>query len=761
LLFGPAPSSLTSATLGAASGGLRLEVPGATALEVMRATPNPDPSSLRDDPWSFDGPGPGLDVPAPRRSGWHVVDARTVVDGVVTDLARWRFLADPPAAEDVSSLGLVPAPKQLTLGRGELRLRPGARVCAEESTLDAAVLLAEEATRLTGVSLEALVCTARRGDLVVELRGGRAPSDAAAWSLADRADAFYLEIGSSGARVIAADRRGATYGALALADLLGFDGRAPALTAADWPDSPWRPLVHSIYKGGASGKLDVDLYIDFLRRAVARGRFDTFVLFVDGGYAWETVPELRGRTPLSREDLTRLIAAGRALGLDVVPGLQSPGHAGWLLSADSGMREDVSAELLCTRHPEGRRLLAAAYDELRALFDQPEVVMIGHDEARWRTRRNFAEERCPRCSGTPAWRLFADDLAWHAAELEAHGARPLMWADMLVPEHNGGATGTARSLDLLPDALRERFVVMTWSRNGDPERALGSKVELIRGSTGYQEARRTGLEELGELVVGEGLNLSYPGPWTLFGTATGPRALDYTWLQVILSGATAWRHDLVHTPLDVLWAHVRELPLAAPGYAVPAGWSGRTAPLTLDGAAMDDAHELPELPASVGVRGVDFALDPVVVRAGQPLRAAPPPDLAAVSLLMAAWPTHEALTRMRRDYWRDGSQRAGAPFGQVVLVGPAGEEHAVPLRYGLDTFRPTGGGPIQALWNTAGSWLTDSSLASSSLPGVGDVAYFRRDVVVPWATGEVVDLRVEVDVEGLDLVVLGVSGLKR
>lgn len=744
LLVAEADSPELELALSASAEGWTIEVPGATVLELERLPHNPASASIDDLPVSLESTGETLEVAGPPRSGWYAIRARVEEDDRVLAMAQWRVYARPEVAAGSSPADMLPAPRELEWGAGRFRVVERSRIClGGEDTRAAAVLLAEELRRFTAQPLPLVECTPGAGDLGLALGDPELP-----------AEGFRLEIDRRRAQLVGADARGLIYGALALADAIGPDGAVPALSARDHPDSARRVLYHAMHRSGMRVPVDPELYRSFLRRAVARGRFNTLVLMVDGAYRYETVPELSGRDAMSRAQLQRILEAAWELGMEVVPGAQNPGHAGWITRPHPELMEDANPNLLCLRHPGRTELLAAAYEELMALFGEPDWFHIGHDEARWRTRRYEPSTRCPRCAGVPAWQLFSEDLRWQAEFFAERGVRPVMWADMLVPGHNGGAMGTARSLDLLPEELQEHYVLMSWSRRGDPEAVLAGEHDLIRGHTGYHEVRRRGIRETAPEVMGEGMALTFPVPWSAFGPSVGAAAQDYSWQLVLLAGATAWRHDLVDTPLDVLVDHLVTLPAGQPGLGVREGPSRAVA---LSGSGIGPEHMLPPLPAAVDLYGAPLRLDPRVARAGEPVELELQPGDRHLSLLQAAIPTHEGTGALRRGFRDREATRQGAPVARLVVEDAAGEPHRTELWYGMDLFRPYGDGPIRTLWRTSGSLSLASEELAASHSQATDLSFARRDLALPLELSDPTRARLEVLVEGVDLLLLGAT----
>lgn len=731
------------------------EAPGAARLKVWRDTQTYPASSLIPEDWQVESVDM-VSAPTPTIPGWYVFEAVWEEDGVTVDLVRRRAFLEPDALHVVQWKGIVPAPRLRQEGPGSYRLNPGARLCVDPGLQAAADLMAEELLRFTGVSVPVEEgCSPGRGDLSIRSLAddSQGTNQDFVTRAASHSEAFYLEAGRGGATVLATDLRGAIYGALALADAIGPDGRCDGLAVADWPDFATRMLSHTMSKESHPARIDTEQYRQWLRRAVARGRYNMLVWPLDGNFRYEAHPDLIDRNALSRAQLDGLLAEARLLGLEVIPGVMVPEHASWLVAKRPHLLEDSEGRHACTRSPDYRETLATVYDELLDAFDTPRFFHIGHDEAEWRTFKHFPEERCPRCSGTPAWRLFADDLVWHAEFFRDRGVRPMIWHDMLVAGHNGRLYGTERTMDVLPADLAEQFVITTWSRRGNPENEYADRFDVIRAHTGYQEWRRPGLRELADRLMGEGLALTFPSPWTCFGTQLGPRPLDYHWTRVLVAGATAWRVDFVDVPIATFVGQAEGSAAFLPGYR--AGPEGRSSTVAVRGPSAAGEPRLADLPDRVDVGAVRFDLAPVYADYGDPVVIEPGRAVPRLSLLQTLAPDYGAVNALRKAYQVRGATREGSPVARVTVRYADGTEETQDLWYGMDTWRSYGDARMVSMWRTSGAHLTGSAQASASNAHGIDRAFYRWDWDNPRPEDEVSSVTLEPVIAGARWFVLG------
>ena len=165
----------------------------------------------------------------------------------------------------------------------------------------------------------------------------------------------------------------------------------------------------------------------------------------------------------TREDVRDLVAFAAGLGIDIIPEIELPGHAGALLAAypefgcrrsRPGRPEPESApydyrvrvsggifpDLVCAGRDEALRFLEDVLDEVVSLFPFP-MVHIGGDEAlkvHWRRcpdcRRRMREHSLSSEDGLQRW------LVLQAGEfLRSRGRETVVWNDVLaggfLPDH--------------------------------------------------------------------------------------------------------------------------------------------------------------------------------------------------------------------------------------------------------------------------------------------------------------------------------------
>jgi len=179
-----------------------------------------------------------------------------------------------------------------------------------------------------------------------------------------------------------------------------------------------------------------EFYFELIER-MARWGFNTlwwhfsddqgFALKLDGH------PELATPYAFTKAKMRRLIRRAGELGIDVVPEVESLGHARYVTRlpryahlADGGK---LGFNAMCPSHPDTLKLLREIIGEVAGLFQSP-YVHAGLDEV------SFGD--CPRCTrrarGRPAWFLYAEHVKAVRDIVASLGKRMIMWADHVESE---------------------------------------------------------------------------------------------------------------------------------------------------------------------------------------------------------------------------------------------------------------------------------------------------------------------------------------
>lgn len=149
---------------------------------------------------------------------------------------------------------------------------------------------------------------------------------------------------------------------------------------------------------------------------------------------------------LSQEEVRGIVLFAKALGLDVVPEVQSLSHCDYLVIPHREIAEhpdDPYPDAYCPSDPRSYELLFDVIDEVLEVF-APKSVHIGHDE--W-----YSAAMCPRCRGRDAAELLAGDVSRIYGYLKGKGVAVEMAADKLLDAHTPDSRGQGGACRIVED----------------------------------------------------------------------------------------------------------------------------------------------------------------------------------------------------------------------------------------------------------------------------------------------------------------------
>ena len=384
--------------------------------------------------------------------------ARMSADGVV--------LHPPPAYR----FPLIPAPKVMESSAGHFDCSRRLTLVARED----APSRERAALRILAGEVEGLLGT--RPDVVT----GEAAPGPAAWITASAAgdvsvpeadgqwdaarEGYAVSVGRDAIAMGGADAGGLWYATRMVYQILAnahdedpVAPRAPCCFLASWPDHAIRGMHLSLRT-----RSDLGL-VESLIRCMGLYHYNLLVLEAFDAVRYDAYPLGSAPGAYDKPTLRRLVDTAAEHGLEVVPGINSLGHAQeWLfqpyrldqLAEFEDIIEDPSRpevrrqRTLCPSNPRTRELLFGIYGELLELTGARRFF-VGLDEA-------FDWGMCARCKGQDPAVLFAGHTSALHEYLGARGVEMIMFQDMLlekgtwplgVPCHS---RGTAPAADKIP-----------------------------------------------------------------------------------------------------------------------------------------------------------------------------------------------------------------------------------------------------------------------------------------------------------------------
>ncbi len=394
----------------------------------------------------------------------------------LSQLARTAEPASPPL--------LTPAPREVTWTDGRLDLNHGLALVAGDAERQVARVLAEEMTRLHGVRLTQGNPGTGGPQIVLALSdtpAGRSAVESAAswakWPPPRNADeSCLLQITPTQATIVSPTPRGLLYGCQTLLQMVQSDHAGqqkylPVARIVDYPQLAFRGLHVCIFP---------NTELAAIRQAIllaARYKYNAVVIEFWSSLQSKSHPETAYEHAYTPEQIRPLIQLGHALQLDMIPMLNSWGHA-------SGMRSRSREHAVLDRYPQFKPLyepdgwsfcltnpdvckhLFDRYDELLELFAPVKYFHVGMDEAWGHLGAVDAKD----CRGENPREVLRQHLMKICDYFAKRKIRVIMWHDMFLQRNHPqlGRVSPANSTPplnshLVLEQLPKDVIIAAWN----------------------------------------------------------------------------------------------------------------------------------------------------------------------------------------------------------------------------------------------------------------------------------------------------------
>jgi hypothetical protein len=218
---------------------------------------------------------------------------------------------------------------------------------------------------------------------------------------------------------------------------------------------------------------NLDEFLKFIDEELVPRHVNTLILRVDYNYQYESHPELRDSTALSKKEVKKLVAVCKKHNIRIIPQVNLLGHQSWagqvgnLLKAYPEFDETPLVKMpekyvwpnsdglycksYCPLHPQVHDIVFDIVDEICDVFEA-DAFHAGMDEVFY-----IGEEQCPRCSGRDKAELFAGEVRTIRDHLALTGRQLWIWGDRLIDgkttgigEWEGSYNNTYRAVDMIP-----------------------------------------------------------------------------------------------------------------------------------------------------------------------------------------------------------------------------------------------------------------------------------------------------------------------
>ncbi|MEJ7588189.1 MAG: family 20 glycosylhydrolase [Ferruginibacter sp.] len=216
----------------------------------------------------------------------------------------------------------------------------------------------------------------------------------------------------------------------------------------------------------------LERFIKFINEELPPNKINTLVLRVDFNYQYESHPELRDSSALSKQEVKQLVAACKKNNIRLIPQVNLLGHQSWagkqynLLNLYPQFDETPHIKMpavyawpnadslycksYCPLHPDVHKIVFALVDEICDVFEST-AFHAGMDEVFY-----IGNEKCPRCAGKDKSVLFAGEVNTIRNHLAQKKRELWIWGDRLIDgratgvgEWEGSYNDTYRAVDLI------------------------------------------------------------------------------------------------------------------------------------------------------------------------------------------------------------------------------------------------------------------------------------------------------------------------
>lgn len=204
----------------------------------------------------------------------------------------------------------------------------------------------------------------------------------------------------------------------------------------------------------APGNDRVDEFIQFIDQELAPRKVNVLILRVDYNYMYESHPELREDSALTKAQVKKMVQACGKNNIQLIPQVNLLGHQSWagkignLLKVYPQLDETPHVKMpvkyewpnpdglycksYCPLHPEVHPIVFAIVDEICDAFET-NAFHAGMDEVFY-----IGDDKCPRCSGRDKAELFAGEVNTLRNHLALQNRKLWIWGDRLI---DGKTTG--------------------------------------------------------------------------------------------------------------------------------------------------------------------------------------------------------------------------------------------------------------------------------------------------------------------------------
>ncbi|HET6559468.1 MAG TPA: family 20 glycosylhydrolase, partial [Prolixibacteraceae bacterium] len=231
----------------------------------------------------------------------------------------------------------------------------------------------------------------------------------------------------------------------------------------------------------APGSDRLDEFVKFIDQELAPRKVNVLILRVDYNYQYESHPELRGESPLSKAEVKKMVEACRKNNIQIIPQVNLLGHQSWagkignLLKVYPQLDETPHVKMpekyvwpnddglycksYCPLHPEVHPIVFGVMDEICDAFET-NAFHAGMDEVFY-----IGDDKCPRCQGRDKAELFAGEVNAIRNHLALKNRKLWIWGDRLIDGKTTGIglwEGSYNNTHRAIDMINKDVIICDW-----------------------------------------------------------------------------------------------------------------------------------------------------------------------------------------------------------------------------------------------------------------------------------------------------------
>ncbi|WP_221392403.1 family 20 glycosylhydrolase [Dyadobacter sp. NIV53] len=195
-------------------------------------------------------------------------------------------------------------------------------------------------------------------------------------------------------------------------------------------------------------------FLTFIEKELVPRNVNMLILRVDFNYQFESHPELRDSSALSKEQIRKIVSICKTNNINLIPQINLLGHQSWASKTTNLLRvypqfdetpnvkmpekyvwpnaDGLYCKSYCPLHPDVHKVVFSLVDEIMDVFEAKDFH-AGLDEVFY-----IGEDSCPRCKGKNKAILFANEVAEIRDHLAGKDRKLWIWGDRLL---DGKETG--------------------------------------------------------------------------------------------------------------------------------------------------------------------------------------------------------------------------------------------------------------------------------------------------------------------------------